>query len=110
MNKEEILEKSRAENRSRDMVEQEVLERAAVNSNGAVLILITLFFIAHIAVGSGIQWGLYAVITCGNAAAFWTKFIRLRKRHEGLLAVLYTLLTLALSAAYLYELISGNSR
>ncbi|RKJ40599.1 hypothetical protein D7X94_07700 [Acutalibacter sp. 1XD8-33] len=105
MNREEILEKSRAENRNQDMVEQEALKRAAVNGNIAVLVLVTLFFIANIVVGKGIHWGLYAMITCGNAATFWTKYVRLKKWHEGLLAAAYTLLTLALSAAYLYELI-----
>ena len=62
MEKEEILEKSRKENKNRDIFEKEVLKEGGNIGGIAAGILATLFFILQIAAGGGINYGLYAGI------------------------------------------------
>lgn len=109
MNKEDILEKSRQENQNNDPFEKEVLRQAAADCNITVVILSTLFFIIHILSGHGMNYGLYAVLMSGWAATYWTRFVRMRKRHEGALAAIDTIPALILSAAYIYQMLTGAS-
>lgn len=44
MNKEEILEKSRAENRNKDIYEKEVLKQASTSAVIVMMVLATIFF------------------------------------------------------------------
>ena len=55
MEKEEILEKSRKENKNRDIFEKEVLKEGGNIGGIAAGILATLFFILQIAAGGGIN-------------------------------------------------------
>lgn len=48
MNKEEILEKSRTENKNKDIYEQEILKQANTSAVIVMMVLATIFFAAQI--------------------------------------------------------------
>lgn len=108
MDKNEILEKSRAENKNKDIYEQEVLKQTSYYALLALLILATLFLIVQILTGGGINYGLYALVFCGNMTTTWVKYIKLKQKNLLFIAVLYTLLVLSLSGCHIYNLITAS--
>ena len=106
MDKENILAKSRAENKNQDVYEQEVLKQGHMVSLIVIIILATIFFIAQIIAGGGVNYGIYAVVLSGSMATFWVKWIRLRRRHELAMALLYTAVVIALSLCHIYNLVT----
>jgi hypothetical protein len=107
MNKDEILAKSREENKNQDIFEKEVLRDAGGIEAIAAAVLATIFFIIQIFVGEGMNYGLYAVVFSIPTTGFIVKSIRMKRKHEIWTAIIYTLLTLALSAAHIYNLITS---
>lgn len=106
MDKEEILAKSRKENRNQDMFEKEVIKDGATAGAFAAATLATGFFILQIFTGGGINYGLYAVVFSIPAATFFVKAVRLKRRHEAAMAAFYTVFVLMLSIAHIYNLIT----
>lgn len=109
MNKEEILEKSRKENKNQDVYENEVIIRGNGYACIASAVLATIFLVIQILVGGGMNTGLYAVVFSMPMAGNWYKFYKLRKKRDLSLAVAYTAAVLLLSAGYLYDLISVST-
>jgi len=109
MNKEEILEKSRLENRDMDIYEKEVLAKGNTYSCILAAILATVFFIIQIFTGGGMNYGLYAIVFSMSCATFWYKYIKLHRKHELALALGYTLIVVLFSAAHIYNLISASA-
>lgn len=109
MNKEEILEKSRAENKNKDIYEQEVLKQASTSAIIVMMVFATIFFAAQIFFGGGMNWGLWALVFSANMTIFWVKYIRLRRKHELVVAIAYTILVSALSGGYIYNLIESST-
>ncbi|MDD2427586.1 MAG: DUF6442 family protein, partial [Eubacteriales bacterium] len=62
MNKEEILAKSRAENKNQDVFAKEVSRIGGNVAAAVAAILATIFFVIQILVGSGTNYGLYAIV------------------------------------------------
>lgn len=109
MDKEEILEKSRAENKNKDIYEQEVLKQASTSAVVVMMVLATIFFAAQIFVGGGTNWGLWALVFSANMTTFWVKYIRLRRKHELVMAIAYTILVFALSGGHIYNLVASST-
>lgn len=107
MNREEVLARSRKENNNRDMVEQEALRRGNLVANFVTTVLATVFFIVQIFTGGGMNYGIYAIVFSGFMSTFWVKWFRLRRPHELVMAILYTVIVAAFSAAHIYDLITG---
>ena len=105
MNKEEILDKSRKENKNKDIFEQEVLKQGNSVANFVMIALATVFFVVQIFTGGGINYGIYAIVFSGSMATFWIKWFRLRQKHELVMAFLYTIIVVAFSTAHIYDLI-----
>lgn len=109
MNREEILEKSRAENKNKDVYEREVLQQAGNITVIVMMALAAIFFAVQIFVGGGMNWGMWALVFSGSMATFWVKYIRLRRKHELVMAILYTIITVSLSVGYIYDLIASSA-
>lgn len=109
MNKEEILEKSRKENKIQDIFEKEILQQGGNVGAMTAAILATAFFVIQIFVGKGMNYGLYAVIFSIPSAGFIVKAIRLKRRHEIIVAVIYIIATLMFSVAHIYNLITTSA-
>ena len=109
MNKEEILEKSRTENKNKDIYEQEILKQANTSAVIVMMVLATIFFAAQIFVGGGINWGIWALVFSANMTTFWVKYIKFRRKNEFLLAIAYTVLVATFSGFHIYNLIVSST-
>ncbi len=109
MNKDEILAKSRAENKNRDVYEQEVLKQASKSAVVVQMVLAAIFFVTQIFVGGGINWGLWALVFSANMTIYWVKYIKLHRKHELVIAIVYTILVSVMSGYYIYNLIVSST-
>lgn len=109
MKKEEILEKSRNENKNRDLYEQEVSKQSSTVAFIVMMILATVFLAAQIFTGGGTNYGFHAVVFSGLMAAYWVKWLKLRQRLDLIVALAYTIVVLMASAAHLYNLITAST-
>lgn len=109
MNKEEILAKSRIENKNRDIYEIEILKTCSNYAVIVAVVLATVFFVIQILTGGGINYGLYAIVFSVSATNFIIKYWKLRKKHELIMAVLYVVIVLAFTASHICSLISSST-
>ena len=104
MEKDEILAKSRAENKSWDLYTQEIQTAATSVSSFVALFLATVFVIVQTIMGNGINVGLYAICTSAGATQFIVKAVYLKRKHDIVLTLIYAAVTLTLTGVYLYQL------
>ena len=109
MRKEEVLEQSRKENKDQDLFEKEILKEAGNVGAVTAAVLATLFFIIQILVGEGMNYGLYAVVFAIPAAGFFVKAIKLKRKHEIMVAAIYTIAAVLFSVAHIYGLIAASA-
>lgn len=97
MNRDEILEKSRKENKNQDEMERDALVKAGQRAcavGGLVCMVVILFeaiFADHVNFST---WAVYLSMT---GTMLMVKYLRLKKKHE----LIFGLLQLALAAAFL---------
>jgi hypothetical protein len=108
INKEEILSRSRKENKDQDLYKIEIQVQAGNIGSLTATILATFFFVTEALIGNGFDFGLYAIIISVSAASFIFKAIRLKHRREIILATVFTLATLILSVAHIIKLTTGH--
>ena len=108
MNREEILEKSRKENKNQDIYEQDVISQGNKYACIAAGTLATIFFIVQIFTGGGMNYGLYAVVFAMPMAGFWMKYAKLHKKHELLVAICYTAVVILFSIVHIYQLVTAS--
>ena len=104
MNKEEILAKSRAENKGTDEREQQVIARAgqiAAAVGGLLCMAISILEAIFHDTFSVIPWLIY---TGMQGALFLYKYLGLRRRHELILAILFLALCAAFAVCYVISL------
>lgn len=106
MDREEILSRSRAENKNKDLYGQEISKLAGSVTVTVMLIIAAVFFIVQMLAGGGLNFGLWALVFSGDAATHWVRYIKLRIKGELLAALLYTAIVLAMSGYHIYSLIS----
>ena len=102
MDKEEILEKSRKENRDRDLVEAEVLHRANNIALSVSMLICALVSVLHAIFRDSPDYAVWIVQFGMLSAVMLVKFSRLRRRHELLLGILYGGFCLCFFAFYLH--------
>ena len=101
MNKSEILEKSRMENKGKDMVDEETSVNG-INKGWIVTVFLTLIFtIADGIIFSRFPFEMLSAVLAGLAVVFFTKYNKLRKRHELVIAVMYGFASLLFFASWL---------
>lgn len=109
MNKDEILAKSRAENKNKDVYEQEVLKQAGRSAVVVQMAFATIFFVTQIFAGGGINWGLWAIVLSPNMTINWVKYGKFRRKHELVVAIAYTILVSVMSGCHIYNLIVSST-
>ena len=109
MDKNEILAKSRAENKNKDIYEQEVLKQASKSAVVVQMALAAFFFVMQILTGGGINWGLWAIVFSANMTVNWVKYRKFRRQCELATAIVYTVLVCAMSGYYIYSLIVSST-
>ena len=108
-NREEILAKSRNENKGTDLFEKEIQTKAGIWGACVAAILATIFFTIQIVVGEGTNYGLFAVVFSINAAGYIFKAIRLKKRNDIVFSVIHVILALIFSYAHISGLIASST-
>ena len=104
MNKEEILAKSKQENRGQDIAE---LEAAKASMQLGWLVIICL--LAAVSVVDALVFGRvnnegFFAVMAGCAAVFGSKYRRLRRRHELIMSILYGFAAAAFLVAWILQL------
>lgn len=94
---------------NKDIYEKEVVKQASTSSVIVMMILATIFFIVQIIAGGGINWGIWALVFSVNMTTFWVKYIKLRRKHELVMAIAYTIFVSACSVGHIYNLIVSST-
>ena len=95
MNKEEILQASRNENQNLDVYELEVISRAQrVGGIIGICVAFTLMVVEAVLFDNGANYGFALIILSAGAGLWIYKASKLKRKHEILLAVCQTLLSI----------------
>ncbi len=109
MNKEEILAKSRAENKNVDVYELEILKQAGQSAAIVMRILALLFFGTQLFVGGGANWGLIAVVHSSDMMTYWVKYSKLRHKRDLAIAIVNTIFVFVVSGWHIYHLMKSST-
>ncbi len=89
MEKDEVLKKSRAENKDRDFVELEALHRANNIAVSVSMLICALVSVLHAIFRDSPDYAVWIVQFGILSTVMLVKFTKLRRRHELLLGLLY---------------------
>ena len=109
MNKEEILAKSRAENKNKDLYGMDVSKLAGSITTVVMMVIAGIFFVVQIITGGGLNFGMWALVFSADMINHWVKYIKLRLKGELLAALLYTLIVVVMSGYHIYNLIASSA-
>lgn len=109
MNKEEILEKSRIENKNLDLFEREVSQKAGNLAVIIAAILATVFYVIQFFVGLGQNYGLYAVVFSIPATGYLVKALRMKNKKDIVAAAVFIIVTLFFSVTHVSHLITTST-
>lgn len=101
MDKDEILKKSREENRDRDFVEEAVLATANALSLGVGMVVCGLLSVLSAIFRDGPDYSVWTVMWAIHASTFLFKYHKLHKRHELILGLFYGALCVFFFVLYL---------
>lgn len=104
MEKEEILAKAQKENKGKDLAELEVTNKAT-----NLAFMVGGLFIVALLIADWIVTGIFKYFVLGGlmvmiAVAFIYKYIRLRKRHELVVSILYIIGAVGFLALWVIQL------
>ena len=102
MKKEEILERSRKENKKKDLQEIEVELKASQYAGIAMILLAFVFFAYEIATGKGTNPALYSIITIYSFIMYGYRGIKIEKYRKLniITSIIWGLLSLLLILNY----------
>lgn len=90
MNKEEILQASRSENKNKDIFELEVIRKGQrIGGLMGLIIAFALMCVERIILEDGTNYGYFLIILSAASGLFIYKAVKLKKKHEILIAALY---------------------
>lgn len=94
MNREEILAKSRNENQNRDIYELEVMRKGQrIAGLIGVSVTFALLLIERVILDVGMNYGYFLIILSAGTGLWLYKAVKLKRKHEALLAALWAVLT-----------------
>ena len=94
MNREEILQASRNENQNKDIYELEVISRAQrIGGLIAICVAFALMMVEAILFDSGTNYAYFLMIISAGTGLWIYKAVKLKRKHEIALAVLWSLLS-----------------
>ena len=104
MNKEEILAKSKLENRGMDIVNLEVSKNSMQVGWVVIIMLLSAAMVITAITKAKMSYDICFAILAGSAAVFGYKYLKLRKKHELIFTILYGLGALACLAGWIIQL------
>lgn len=106
MNKDDILAKSRAENRGSDEYEKQVLEKAGKLAAQVGMVACCIIAMTSVLVTERVNSACWVIYFSIYATLFWTKYRHLKNRHELMLAVISTMVGLLFLGLFIREMIA----
>ena len=92
MNKEEILQASRNENQNKDVYELDVISRGQrIGGLVAISIAFALMIVERVILDRNTNYAYFLMILSAGAGLWIYKAVKLKRKHEIALAVLWTL-------------------
>ena len=108
MEKEEILAKAQQENKKKDLADIEAERLGAVWGACAAMVLAGIFMVLSFVLTGKSSPGFMAIAFITEAFVFWVKFIKLRKKHELIVAISYSALTIACIVLHIVLLVTTS--
>ena len=109
MEKQEILKKAQQDNKGKDLAELEAQKKGTYIAFTVGGLLLVGVVIVDLIVAKKFQYGVLAGLLAMIATAFITKYVVRRKKHELVVAILYTLMTLAFATLWILQLAKAIS-
>ncbi|MBO4913753.1 MAG: hypothetical protein J5449_00975 [Oscillospiraceae bacterium] len=95
MNKEEILRASRNENQNKDVFELEVINRGQrIGGLIAISIAFALMLVERVILDSNTNYSYFLIIMSAGAGLWIYKAVKLKRKHEIVVAVIWTLFSI----------------
>lgn len=107
MDKEEILAKSRRENKNRDFEEMQVLAWAVGIAVRVGLIICCLLSVLEVLFRDRVNMASYTIFFGILGTTMLLKYVKLRRKHELLVAIIYLALFVFFFVLHLRDLIGG---
>jgi hypothetical protein len=104
MNKEEILKRSRQENKNKDLAELELQKNAYAIACGIMSMLASVFMLIEVLQDKGLNLSYFALILSVYASVSWYKYAAKKQRDDLLLSLLYTFAAALCTLSYLLSL------
>jgi len=105
MTKEEILAKSKTENKNQDVYDLDTQKSAAAIAVYVASILCCLLIIVKSVVSKVVPFELIMILSGMEIALFTTKFVKMHKKHELLVAIVYGVAFIVSTIAWVKQLI-----
>lgn len=104
MNREEILAKSKQENRGQDVAGLEVSRASIMFGWIVAIILLGVVTVVEALVYDRMSSGIFFAVMAGCAAIFISKYLKLRRKHELYIGIIYVFSTVAFLIAWILQL------
>ncbi len=104
MTKDEILEKSRQDNKGKDIEDQEVQKTAAMAGYFSSLGICAFISIVSFIFTKKVSVQCWMIFFGMLSVAFFTKFFKLKKIHELIVALCYLAIFILLTVVFIFEL------
>ena len=109
MNKDEILEASRKENKKKDLAEVEIENKAVKLAMLAVLILTSVYYCMEIIVKGVHNEGLYSIIAIYCAITYGYKAIKTKKGIDIFCGITWSIVTIMLVVEYISSIFATST-
>lgn len=107
MDKEEILEKSRRENKNKDLEEMQVLTWAVGIATRVGLLICCLLSVLEVLFRDRVNMASYTIFFGILGTTMLLKYVKLRRKHELLIAIIYLALFVFFFVLHLCSLVGG---
>ena len=104
MEKQEILQKAQQENKGKDLVELDAQRKATNIAFTVGGLTIIAFLIVELIVTHVFHYGTMAGLFVMLAAAFITKYVLLKKKHELIVSICYSVIAIAFIVVWILQL------
>lgn len=95
MNKEDILQASRSENQNKDFYELEIVRKGQrIGGLIGLCIAFALMLVERIILEDGTNYGYFLIILSAASGLFIYKAVKLKKKHEILIAAIYIIMSI----------------
>ena len=104
MNREEILAKSKQENRGQDVAGLEVSRASIMFGWIVAIILLGVVTVVEALVYDRMSSGIFFAVMAGCAAIFISKYLKLHRKHELYIGIIYVISSIAFLIAWILQL------